>query len=175
MASSAYSKWRTAEARQAINQSFTPRQGTALQIAIPDVQTSKASATVTHADSTLAGVSGMSVNLESNNSYAIRVVVFTATTTNAGYKCDTNGGTATMNNIVGNAYRMSASAVATIPIAALNTSNGTTALAVTGMTYELEVDVNQGGTFIFQAAQNATHGDTTQTLKGSYITATRLP
>jgi hypothetical protein len=174
MAYAGYSKWRSAEARQALNQTFTPQQVSALQIAVPDMQTAYVGTAVTiSASTTLAAVTDLSVPVESNTRYLVRASLDVLADVNGGTKIDFSAGTCSANTFGGFAELKTASAIAVVTATALNTALGATALTL-GVTFTGYIHVNVGGTLQIKAAQNAASG-TTVIAVGSFLQVTRIP
>ncbi len=119
-------------------------------------------------NTTLANIVGMSVNLGAGRKYGFHAKLFTTSTANGGLKVGL-GGTATATSIIAEAKAWTT----TTP----NISAQVTALgAVAGATVATdsaeiwgEIVVNAAGTLTIQAAQNASHADTTSVKVGSWL------
>ena len=121
-------------------------------------------------DTTLANVTGLSVNVTAGRTYSFEAILHTTSTTNGGVKFAI-AGTATATAIVTEALLYD-QANLTEPVqtraAALGTALvGTTAVTVAYARITGTITVNAGGTLTVQFAQNASHIDTSTVLRGS--------
>lgn len=133
------------------------------------------SQTVTDSAS-LVAATGFSATLIAGRTYSFHGKLFTTCVATSGVKIDFAGGTVTATDFHGAAKFFTASGVAVVQTAALNTALGSTAVV-------LEVDVagtitvNTAGTFIMQIAQNAETGaaESVVLLRGSYLNIEDMP
>jgi len=123
---------------------------------------------------TLANITGMSTTVDAGDRYAFRIRLYTTSTANGGLKLGF-GGTATATSIIAN--------IKTYNAATLNTPAQVTSLGAlygaTVVTDFVEIDgtivVNGAGTITLQAAQNASHADTTTVKVGSSMHFELMP
>lgn len=122
-------------------------------------------------DTTLANITGITVNLEAAKVYKFRAVLFTTSNVAGGVKAAISG-TATMTSITyhGKTYELISKTVGTARATALGTTVGDIT-AVTAALVEIEGTcvVNAAGTLTVQFAQNASHGTSSVVLAGSYL------
>lgn len=132
--------------------------------------TSIFSATSGSTAATLTSVPGLSLNLVAGVNYIVTGKLFTSSTTNSGLKLGF-GGTATASAILTETKFYNSTT--------LNTSTQQTSLgALAGATvatdsasFQAYIACNGSGTLLLQAAQNASHADTTSVKVGSYMAA----
>jgi len=126
-------------------------------------------------NTTLAAITGMSINLVAGRTYSIRAHVYCLSTANGGVKFGIAGGTATATAIRGNCQAYNAGTlVSGAAFTSLTTLVSATAI-YTDLVFDFTITVNAGGTLIFQGAQNASHGETTSYYVGSWMLTEEIP
>lgn len=154
---------------------FPPVQKAALENLISDTQFAYKSADQAFtSDATLAVDTHLTFDCLERGVYAIELVWFTTSTTNGGVKVDLDGGTATATAFRGLWERIDASTgTTTTQVSAIATDTAATT-NINALRFTGAIIVNAPGTFVPRLAQNASHGDTTTYLKGSWGRLTRI-
>jgi|GEM_PF-6154318 len=117
---------------------------------------------------TLANITGLSMNLEAGRKYVIRAKLFTTSTANGGLKVGF-GGTATATSMIAEAKSYTTTTLnGSAQVTALGAILGAT-VATDSAEIWAEIIVNAAGTLTIQAAQNASHADTTTVKIGSFM------
>jgi len=121
-------------------------------------------------DTTLADVTGLTLNVEAGRTYIIKATLFTTSNVAGGVKAAV-GGTATATTFIGDAVYTDAATLAKGRATALATAmGGMTAATVAKIEVEALLVVNAAGTITIQFAQNASNGAASSVLVGSYMT-----
>ena len=116
---------------------------------------------------TLANITGLSVNVEAAGVYKFRAVLFTTSGTSGGVKSAISGTCTATSIAYVTAIKLSASGINHSAVAsALDTSHGNTAIA-SGITIEGTITVADAGTLTVQFAQNASNGTASTVYAGS--------
>jgi len=117
---------------------------------------------------TLANITGLSMNLEAGRKYVIRAKLFTTSTANGGLKVGF-GGTATATSMIAEAKSYTTTTLnGSAQVTALGAILGAT-VATDSAEIWAEIIVNAAGTLTIQAAQNASHAETTTVKIGSFM------
>ena len=125
-------------------------------------------------NTTLADITGLSTTVAASGVYSFNGVLYVTNTANGGLKVSTAGGTATVTSIVCDAEAWNGSTVGTTTrTTSLTNIHAVTAEVVTKLYITGAMVVNAGGTFKLQAAQNASHADTTTVLQNSWLSLRR--
>jgi len=125
-------------------------------------------------DTTLALVTGLSVTLAAAGIYYFRSHLQVTASVNGGVKFAL-GGTATATGLIATFANWSITTQNVHEtITALDTAAGDSTAVCTDATIEGTIEVNAGGTFTIDAAQNASHADTTTIHKYSSLFVTRI-
>ena len=123
-------------------------------------------------DSTLANVTGLSLNVAANEIYGFRAVLFTTSSTSGGIKFAI-GGTATATTLIADAEVVDASTLKTVGtqrVTALATTIGdVTSVGNARVVIEGFIKVNAAGTLTIQFAQNASNAIPSNVKAGSYF------
>jgi hypothetical protein len=123
-------------------------------------------------DTTLADVTGLSINVVAGVTYQFEAVLFTTSNSSGGVKAAI-AGTATATAIIYEAvvYNAAALAAQTRATALAAAVGGVTAVTVAMMVIRGLITVNAAGTLTIQFAQNASNGAASSVLIGSYLRA----
>ena len=136
-----------------------------------DVLRKSLTADVTNATATMAGLTGLSVTLAAGAVYVGRLVLYCADDVAAdGFKCDFDGGSATMTNIRAHGVILDTALLLSTQVTALATDFSVA--VITGnsrVDIDIAMTVNAGGTFIPQFAQAAHTTGTATVYRGSYL------
>lgn len=125
-------------------------------------------------DTALATVTGMSVTLAASGIYYFRSHLKVTATANGGVQFAL-GGTATATGLQATFCNWNTTTQNVHEnITALDTAAGDATAVCTDATIEGVIEVNAGGTFTIDAAQNASHADTTTIHKYSSLWVTRI-
>ena len=121
---------------------------------------------------TLALITGLSVNVETNNIYRFRAVLFTTSSSSGGIKFSV-AGTCTASNIIYEAKVIDNNAFvvpgASRAIALSTTVGNITAVTAALVLIEGSINVSAGGTLQVQFAQNVSNAASSRVLTGSYF------
>lgn len=123
-------------------------------------------------NTTLADITGLSTTVESGGKYHFKVYLMINSTANGGVKTAVSGtATATAIRFINSVF--TSSGVAVSHSTALDSASGST-VAVLYKVIEGYIEVNAGGSFKIQFAQNASHGDTSTVYTGSWMTVDKI-
>ena len=125
-------------------------------------------------DTTLATVTGLSVTLVAAGIYGFKSVLRVTASANGGVKLAL-GGTATATGVIAYATNYNTTTLnINEVVTALDTAFGDATAACTHAVIAGTIEVNAAGTFTIDAAQNASHADTTTIHKYSSLEVIRL-
>jgi hypothetical protein len=126
-------------------------------------------------DTTLANITGLSVNVAAGRTYTFRAVLYTTSNVAGGVKVAI-GGTATATTIVYEARTIDAGLITQSRATALGSAVGAvTAVTAAQIIIEGTITVNAAGTLTIQFAQNASNGSASSVLVGSSFMARDNP
>lgn len=126
------------------------------------------------ASTTLANVTGMSVNVLAAGVYGFRAYIAGTATANGGLKLAISGtATATSISYTGT-HKNNATTNASTTTTTLGDAVGAATAVFTDGFIEGTIVVNAAGTLTVQAAQNASHADTSSVYVNSYFLVTRI-
>lgn len=130
-----------------------------------------------NSNTTLATPTGMTaVTLVAGRTYRIRGHLYTISTANCGLKLALTAATLTATSFIGNTHYWNNGTSGTgSQVTSLGALQGVTAEIVTDVDITGLLVVNAGGTLALQAAQNASHADTTSVKAGSWIEYEEIP
>lgn len=125
---------------------------------------------------TLTNLTGLSQTVVAGGTYKFRIHLAGVATSNSGLKVAFKYTTATMTSIESMSSGFTASAVATQHTTTTTdqTSLIASTTAIIRTVIEGQLVVNAAGTVAVQAAQNASHADTTSVYVGSFFELTRI-
>ncbi len=125
-------------------------------------------------NTTLTNITGLSVNVLAAGVYAFRAYIVGTATANGGAKFAI-GGTATATSISYTAaHNNNATTNARTTVTTLGSAAGAATAVFTAGMIEGTIVVNAAGTLTVQAAQNASHADTTSIYVNSNFIVTRI-
>jgi hypothetical protein len=141
---------------------------------LPLVSTARASTTTTWTNNTtLSGVTGLSIVLVAGHHYAINAKIFTTAGSGGGLKLSL-GGTVTPTDVIYNVYiGANGQSVTNLMKTSLNSGTGQTSADCFG-SIDGFIDVSVGGTLTVLAAQNGSNGTPTISQIGSYLIVTDM-
>jgi hypothetical protein len=126
-------------------------------------------------DTTLANVTGLSVNLAAGTTYSFRAVLYVSANASGGAKVAVSG-TATLGSL---RYRGKALSGTTLSATGQATALGTAVAGATAAVDTIEIDgtitTNAAGTLTIQFAQNASFGTASSVLVGSHLIVHEMP
>lgn len=126
-------------------------------------------------NTTLANVTGMSVNLVAGATYIIDIYLAGTAGASGGIKVSLGGGTATATSFAADSWLYNGTTVAGQTQSTTYSGNQVaTTAAFTTCFITGTIVVNAGGTFVVQAAQNASNGTATTIAVNSNMTLTRV-
>jgi hypothetical protein len=127
-------------------------------------------------DTTLANVTGLSVNVVASKTYRFEAILYTTSNSGGGVKFAI-GGTATATAIIYEAIVHDAAAIsAETRATSLGTAvGGVTAVTAANCRLTGTITVNAAGTLTLQFAQNASNGTASSVLVGSTFTVNEIP